>query len=269
KTSGGQPQVVVIEGEAGIGKSRLAAVFLDWARAQGAGVLEGRAFKSYQRLAYQPILDPIRARLEQEQDLRQLLSNTWLAERSRLLPELRERYPDLPPPTVDETFDSSRFFEALARLGEAYAARAPLLIFVDDLQWTDKATLDLFQYLGRQWTQRSMPVMLLLSRRVETRSMDPWLVEWLAYLKRDVPLTRLELGPLSANDILQIAQSVSHEAGRASRPQAGQREQPSLRPSSASLQAPTSGTSIERFGTWLFVETQGQPLFVRSTLEAL
>src|SRR6266568_7314332 len=266
KASGGQPQVVVIEGEAGIGKSSLAAAFIDWARAQGAGVLEGRAFKSYQRLAYQPILDPLRARLEQEQDLRQWLGDPWLAELSRLLPELRERYPDLPPPTVDEAFDSSRFFEALARLGQAFAARAPLLIFVDDLQWTDKATLDLFQYLGRQWTTRSTPVMLLLSRRVETRSMDPWLVEWLAYLKRDVPLTLLELGPLSANDILQIAQSVSGEDGG---PQAGQREQPSLRPSSASLQAPTSGTNIERFGTWLFAETQGQPFFVRATLEAL
>ncbi len=266
KASGGKPQVAVIEGEAGIGKSRLAAAFLDWARAQGAGVLEGRAFKSYERLAYQPILDPLRVRLGQELDLRQLLSDPWLAELSRLLPELRERYPDLPPPTVDEAFDSSRFFEALTRLGQAYAARAPLLIFVDDLQWTDKATLDLFQYLGRQWTTRSTPVMLLLSRRVETRSMDLWLVEWLAYLKRDVPLTLLELGPLSAKDILQIAQSVSGEDGG---PQAGQREQPALRPTSASLQAPTSGTSIERFGTWLFAETQGQPFFVRATLEAL
>ena len=266
KAAGGQPQVVVIEGEAGIGKSRLAATFIDWARAQGAGVFEGRAFKSYQRLAYQPILDPIRARLEQEQDLRQLLSNTWLAELSRLLPELRERYPDLPPPTVDEAFDSSRCFEALARLGEAYAAQAPLLIFVDDLQWTDKATLDLFQYLGRQWMGHSTPVMLLLSRRVETRSMDPWLVEWLAYLKRDVPLTRLELGPLSANDILQIAQSVSGEDGE---PQVRQREHPALGSSSPSLRAPASETNIERFGTWLFAETKGQPFFVRATLEAL
>ena len=144
KASVGQPQVVVIEGEAGIGKSRLAAAFLDWVRAQGAGVLEGRAFQSYQHLAYQPLLDPLRARLEREPDLRQLLSTTWLAELSRLLPDLRERYPDLPLPTVDSAFNSSRFFEALVRLGEAYAARAPLLIFVDDLQWTDKATLDLF-----------------------------------------------------------------------------------------------------------------------------
>jgi DNA-binding SARP family transcriptional activator len=265
KAAGGQPQVVVIEGEAGIGKSRLAAGFIDWVRAQGAGVLEGRAFKSYQHLAYQPILDPLRVQLEQERDLRQLLSDPWLAELSRLLPELKERYPDLPPPTVDEAFASSRFFEALARLGEAYAARAPLLIFVDDLQWTDKASLDLLQYLGRRWTEHSTPVLLVLSRRVETRSMDPWLVEWLAYLKRDVPLTRLELGPLSANEILQIAQAVTGENGE---PQAGQRAQPALRSSAPSLSAPTSATSIERFGTWLFAETKGQPFFVRATLEA-
>jgi DNA-binding SARP family transcriptional activator len=239
RASHGQPQVVVIEGEAGIGKSRLAAAFLDWARAQGAGVLEGRAFKSYQHLAYQPLLDPLRTRLGQEQDLRQLLGDIWLGELSRLFPELRERYPDLPPSTVDEAFEASRFFEALARLGQAYAVRAPLLIFIDDLQWTDKATLDLFQYLGRQWTERSLPVMLLFNRRVETRSMDTWLVEWLAHLKRDVPLTRLELEPLSAKDILQIVQSVSGKNGE---PQAGHREHPSPRLSSRSLQVPARGT---------------------------
>jgi len=266
KASVGQPQVVVIEGEAGIGKSRLATAFLDWIRAQGAGVLEGRAFQSYQHLAYQPLLDPLRARLEQEPDLRQLLSATWLAELSRLLPDLRERYPDLPPPTFDEAFDSSRFFEALARLGEAYAKRAPLLIFVDDLQWTDKATLDLFQYLVRQWSERSTPVLLLLSRRVESRSMDPWLIEWLAYMKRDVPLTRIELGPLSANDILHIAQSVSGEDGE---PQGRQRAHPALRSTSPPFHAPAIKSNIERFGTWLFVETRGQPFFVKATLEAL
>jgi len=266
KAAGGQPQVVAIAGEAGIGKSHLAATFINWVRAQGAGVLAGRAFKSYQHLAYQPLLDPLRAWLEQEQDLRRLLSTTWLAELSRLLPELRERYPDLPSPTVDEALDSSRLFEALARLGEAYATRSPLLIFVDDLQWTDKATLDLLQYLGRQWTERSTPVMLLLSRRTETRSMDSWLVEWLAYLKRDMPLTLIELGPLSADAILQIARSI---AGKDGEPQAGQKAHPAIGSSSPSLRATASETSVERFSTWLFAETKGQPFFVRATLEEL
>ena len=264
KASRGQPQVVVIEGEAGIGKSRLAAAFLDWARAQGADVLEGRAFKSYQHLAYQPLLDPLRTRLLQELDLRQLLSDTWLAELSRLLPELRDRYPDLPPPSVDEAFESSRFLEALARLEQALAARAPLLIFIDDMQWTDKATLDVFQYLGMQWARRSTPVMLLLSRRVETRSTDLWLVEWFAQLKSEVPLTRLELGPLSAKDTLRIVLSVS---GEGSEPGTGQSEHSSLQPSSLPSRASEKG--IERFSAWLFAETKGQPFFVRTTLEAL
>ena len=266
KVSRGQPQVVVIEGEAGIGKSRLAATFLDWARAQGADVLEGRAFKSYQHLAYQPLVDPLRTRLAQELDLRQLLNDTWLAELSRLLPELRERYPDLPPPIGDEAFESSRFLEALARLEQALAARASLLIFIDDIQWTDKATLDVFQYLGMQWAKRSTPVMLLLSRRVETRSTDLWLVEWFAQLKSAVPLTRLELGPLSANDTLQIVLSVS---GVGSGPGAGQSEHPSFQPSSLPFRALAGETGIERFGAWLFAETRGQPFFVRTTLEAL
>lgn len=104
KAVGGQPQIVMLEGEAGAGKSRLASVFLDWASRQGAGILEGKAYETYQRLAYQPLLDCFRPFIEQEQDLRQLLSDIWIAELSRLLPELCERYPDLPAPTIDEAF---------------------------------------------------------------------------------------------------------------------------------------------------------------------
>jgi hypothetical protein len=50
-----------------------------------------------------------------------------------LLPDLRERYPGLPLPTINGAFASSRLFEALARLLQAFAERAPLLIFIDDL----------------------------------------------------------------------------------------------------------------------------------------
>ncbi len=53
RASSGQPQIALLEGEAGIGKTRLAAAFLDWVKARGAGVLEGRAFQTSQRLSYQ------------------------------------------------------------------------------------------------------------------------------------------------------------------------------------------------------------------------
>src|SRR5947209_2432802 len=204
QASSGQPQVALLEGEARIGKTRLAAAFLDWVKAQGAEVLEGRAFQTSQRLSCQLLIEALRTRLEQEPDLRQWLSDPWLAELSRLLPDLRERYPDLPALTINGAFASSRLFEALARLLHALAAQAPLFMFADDLQWADAATLDVFQYLARYWRDHRTPALLLLSRRTETRDMGPQLSEWLAGLSGTISVTRLQLGPLSAQDIRQI-----------------------------------------------------------------
>src|SRR5438105_167264 len=256
QASSGQPQVALLEGEAGIGKTRLAAAFLDWVKAQGTEVLEGRAFQTSQRLSYQPLLEALRTRLEQEHDLRQWLDHPWLAELSRLLPDLRERYPDLPPLTINGAFASSRLFEALARLSQALALQAPLLIFADDMQWADGATLDVFQYLARYWMEHGTPAMLLLSRRTETRDMEPEMSEWLANLRSTITLTRLELGSLSSIDTLQIARELPH--ADAVQPSC-QREHARFQPSSQPVQAPGSGLCPERFGTWLFAETHGQP----------
>src|SRR6266699_6658000 len=96
----GQPQLVLLQGEAGIGKTRLVTEFVGWAHAQGADVLAGRALQTGRQLPYQPLIDVLRLRLEQEHAPDDLLSDVWLAELSRLLPELRDRYPDLPVPST-------------------------------------------------------------------------------------------------------------------------------------------------------------------------
>src|SRR5437588_623649 len=115
----GQPQAVLVMGEAGIGKTRLTSEFVAWSRVQGAEVLSGHAFEMGGRLPYQPLVEALRERLEAENAPEDLLEDVWLAELSRLLPELRVRYSDLPTPTEDELTAKARLFEAVARLLDA------------------------------------------------------------------------------------------------------------------------------------------------------
>ena len=76
----GQIQAFVVQGEAGIGKTRLADEFLAWAEVQGADVLRSRAFEAGGRLPYQPLVEALRNRIEQENAPDDLLSDPWLAE---------------------------------------------------------------------------------------------------------------------------------------------------------------------------------------------
>src|SRR3989475_4876326 len=189
----GQPQLVLLQGETGIGKTRLASEFVRWAQAQGADVLVGRALQTGRQLPYQPIIDVLRRQLEQEHAPNDLLSDVWLAELSHLLPELRDRYPDLPVPSTVDALGHHRLFEATARLVQVWAARRPLVLLLDDMQGADTATLDLRLYLSRSLAEQPAPVLLLLNLRTGADSCTNAPSTWLMSLKRTrIPLTVLE-----------------------------------------------------------------------------
>src|SRR6266704_2591763 len=240
----GRTQVVLLEGEMGIGKTRLATEFLAWAEMEGADVLQGQAFETGGQLPYRPLIEALRPRIERENAPDDLLSDIWLAELARLLPELCDRYPDLPAPTGDKSVARNRLFEAVARLGQALAARAPLVLFIDDAQWADATSLDVLHYLARRFAESETPALLLLTLRMGERDMLSGLAEWRTAMERAVPLTRLQLGPRTAEDILRLLQVLS---GKGARRAAG----------------------LERFGQWLFAETEGQPFYLMETLKVL
>ena len=243
----GQTQVVLLEGEVGIGKTRLATEFLAWAEMEGADVLQGQAFETGGQLPYRPVIEALRPRIERENAPDDLLSDRWLAELSHLLPELDERYPDLPTSVRDKSAARNRLFEAVARLGQALAARAPLILFIDDVQWADAASLDVLHYLARRFVESQTPAFLLLTLRMEERDMSPELAEWRTDLERAIPLTRLPLGPLSLEDIVRLLQSLGRVTGRDEK----------------------QAADLERFGQWLFTETEGQPFYLIETLKVL
>ncbi|HZU68353.1 MAG TPA: AAA family ATPase [Ktedonobacteraceae bacterium] len=243
----GQTQVVLLEGEVGIGKTRLASEFLAWAELEGADVLRGQAFESGGQLPYRPVIEALRPRIERENAPDDLLSDIWLAELARLLPELYDRYPDLPAPVGEKLVARNRLFEAVARLGQSLAARTPLVLFIDDVQWADAASLDVLHYLARRFAESQAPAFLLLTLRMEEREMRPTLAEWRTAMERAVPLSRLPLGPLAFEDIVRLLQALGGPAGKDERRTA----------------------DLERFGQWLFAETEGQPFYVMETLKVL
>ena len=139
-------------------------------------------------------------------------------------------------------------------------------MFVDDLQWADAATLDVFQYIARYWREHRTPALLLLSRRTETRDMGPQLSEWLAGLSTTISVTRLQLGPLSAQDIRQIV----GELAKTERVYPSlQGEHARIQPSAQPVQTPGSRLCPERFAAWLFAETRGQPFYLNALLQML
>jgi DNA-binding SARP family transcriptional activator len=258
----GQPQLVALRGEAGIGKTRLARKFLAWASAQGAELLQGSAFESGSHLPFQPLVDALRLRLEGKNSLKDLLDTVGLASLSQILPDLRQRYPGLPPvPNVythlEEEVSQAQLFEPFTQLTLALAKQAPLVLWIDDLQWVDSATLDLLQYAIRRWRESAAlsssaaRVLLLVSLRSGAlhpmthfqqaggpQGRSPGIIQWLESVGRELTPVHLELEPLGERETVQMVQSI-------------------LAPPAAD------------FAQWLYAETRGQPFYLIETLKDL
>jgi len=247
----GQPRLVVLRGDAGIGKTRLARKFLAWANAQGAELLQGSAFESGSHLPFQPLVDALRLRLESENSPKELVDEVWFSPLSQLLPELRQRDPLLPAAPVKrldpDVVSQTQLYEPLVQITLALAKRAPLVLFVDDLQWTDSATLDLLHYAIRRWQSSAARVLLLVSLRSE--ALHPMshpqptdglqgLVQWLERVERELTAVHIELAPLDERDTVQMVLSI-------------------LAPPDAD------------FARWLYDETHGQPFYLVETLKDL
>ncbi|RME46999.1 MAG: hypothetical protein D6791_06915, partial [Chloroflexi bacterium] len=174
RAQAGHSSVILISGEAGIGKSRLMQDFAT--RLQNrALILMGAGHPGAQTLPYHPVAQALRAALRCGEKgtsfhLPFSLSPVWLAEASRLLPELRSIHRDLPSPPHSEP-DQARFrlFEALHQIVETLASGSqPLVLCLDDLHWADETTLDWLAYLAHEL--QSGRLLLLGTYRAEEAS---------------------------------------------------------------------------------------------------
>jgi len=226
-TSAGQPRFVLVAGEAGIGKTRLAEGLVQWVERQGFTAASARCYAAGGGLAYGPVSDWLRARPLPP------LEPVWLREIARILPELLAQRPDLAPPgPLAEPWQRQQFFQAMARaiLGNSQ----PLLLLIDGLQWCDRGTLEWLHYLLHFDPQARM-LIVGTSRPLEAGESQP-LAALLQALQRDDQLARIDLDPLDENATAALAADV---AGR------------ELDPDMAAC---------------LYRETEGNPLFVTETV---
>jgi DNA-binding SARP family transcriptional activator/tetratricopeptide (TPR) repeat protein len=259
----GESRVVAVLGEAGIGKTRLAEEVVIWAKSRGADVLEGGASEGAGGLSYGPLVEALRPRIERERAPDDLLEDAWLTELSRLLPELKERYPDLPPPTSSEGGETAKgaLFEAIARLVEALASGAPVVLFLDDLQWSDTATLEVLEYAGRRWAEQGAPVLMLISARSEDTEVSSAFQRSLSSLGRRLPVRSLTLGRLAEKDVEGLLRRLATRASSSSKPTGALEE--------VVGDSNMAESGLERLGEQLASETQGQPFYLVETLKAM
>jgi len=161
QTVRGRGALVMIGGEPGVGKTRLAEELLLEARQRGVLASTGHCYEMEGASPYIPFVEILEtaARVIPATALRDALGDA-APEVARLMPELRRLFPDIPPPLELPPEQERRYlFNCILEFLQRAAQIQPLLLTLEDLHWGDDATLLLLQHI----TQRlhEMPILIV------------------------------------------------------------------------------------------------------------
>ncbi|WP_028059144.1 ATP-binding protein [Candidatus Solirubrobacter pratensis] len=204
----GQRSLVLLAGDAGIGKTRTAAELAARAHSDGAVVLYGR-FDEETLAPYQPLVEMLRgwsagAPLDALRDR----LGPRAAELGILLPEFGPPPPEtlaMSGPEADA--QRFRFFDAVAALIGEIGAEAPVVLVFDDLHWADRPTVQLLRHLVRAPAPRR--ALFLGTYRESEISERHLLHELIGDLRREGTLRRLELGGLNEGEVAELVIALS------------------------------------------------------------
>lgn len=206
ETCAGRTRVVLVSGEPGIGKTRLAEEVATESREAGMGVFWGRCFEWEGAPAYWPWVEILRDYLEHNESdsLRdQLASDAPII--SQILPEIRQLLPEIPePPTMVPAQTRFQLFDSITRFLRRAAYRQPLVLFLDDLQWADPSALLLLEFISREL--EDAPILLLGTFRDTEVQRDHPLASTLAALASVRSTQRLVLERLDRESVSEMVQ---------------------------------------------------------------
>jgi DNA-binding SARP family transcriptional activator len=236
----GQGQVILIEGEPGVGKSRLVQEAVGFVRRLGMNALLTNCYQIEQSIPFYPIIELLdQVIAEWPAETLQQLSPGHLTELAALLPELTDLVPDLPPipPQPDET-RQVRLFKALIQLLTAITDRAGLVLIGEDIHWADYASLQCFH----DWVQHlsHMPILMIFTYRGEEVAAEEDQTTFIHSLKRQPHVLSMKLTRLSLEDVQTLLANL--------------------------IDVSTQATDLSQ---WLYRETEGNPFFLVSILQSI
>lgn len=209
----GRPAIVIVRGEAGIGKTRLVGDAIDRARSAGSPILHGACLDlAGEGLPYLPFVEALRNFVRTTpKDRAMALLGPAAASLGVLVPEIgalaRLRSGDTPagdapenaPERPDSTVDRARLFERVLGFLDRCGADAPVVAVIEDVQWVDPATHDLVTFLVRNVTSERL--VAILTCRTDDLTPGHPVLAWLAELGRAPGAMRIDLARLSRDDV--------------------------------------------------------------------
>jgi class 3 adenylate cyclase/tetratricopeptide (TPR) repeat protein len=224
QAAAGRGSMVVIGGEPGVGKTRLCEEVLAEARSRGFLTLVGHCYESEGSPPYIPFVEMVESAIRQVEPglLREHLGDS-AGEVARLVPELRRRYPDIPPPldlppeqARRHLYNSCRDFVARA------AGSYPICVLLDDLHWADEGSLLLVDHFAQDLA--GMPVTVLGTYRDVELDLGRPLARTLDGLLRQRLVHRVSLRRLPEFDVAVMLEALGGKGAPAPLVQAIYRE---------------------------------------------
>lgn len=200
---GGSGRIALITGEAGIGKSRLTAELRAAAQSDDRTpplIVQGSCFEPDRSLPYAPLVDLLHGFVGRStpEEARARFGPV-APELVKLLPTLGRLLPDLPPaPALEPEQEKRRLFRALADFLTGLASTdRPLLLIIEDVHWSDDASLEFLLYFARRIA--TAPVLLVLTYRSD--EVHPALGHFLAMLDRERLAAEIALARLAPDEV--------------------------------------------------------------------
>lgn len=200
----GSRLLVVISGEPGLGKTRLAIESVKRAAAAGDAVLVGRATEEL-LTPYQPFVEAINHLATQvPPDRLTALIPAFGGELAKLVPALSRRLPNLPAAIVgNPDGERYRLFDAVAAMFARLSRDAPIVLLLDDLQWADEPSLLLLRHLFSS-TEESLRLLVLATYRHTELAQRVRVEQLLGQLHRDHLVRRIALAGLTDDEVAQL-----------------------------------------------------------------